>query len=447
MNYGLLTLLPALAVVLFALKTRRTLEALLLGTLLSYLITDGPNFLSAWMEGFFSVATTKDVQWVIIICLLFGGFIALMGASRGTFHFSSLLQRFCRTKTITLLVTWILGILIFIDDYLNIITLAVCMRPVTDIQKIPRESLAYIIDSTGAPVCVLLPFSTWAIFYASVFFQQSQVAALGYGNAMQTYIHLIPYTFYAILTLIVVFLFCMGWLPKVGRMKTAYARCADGKVTGIPEKSDKKTAAKGSLWDFLLPLVTVIVLVIANGEMFIALVCGLAVCLLLYLPRKLMSFGTFCDTFMDGFTSLLPTVAVVFAAFLMQEASVRIGLANYVIGLIRPFMQPSFYPALAFVTIAVLTFITGSNWGIPAVCVPVLVPLGFSIGANPLLVMAAILSGGTFGSHACFYSDATVLTSTSCELDNLSHALSQFPYACLGAVLTFFLYLLLGFFS
>ena len=128
----------------------------------------------------------------------------------------------------------------------------------------------------------------------------------------------------------------------------------------------------------------------------------------------------------------------------MQQAANDIGLPSYIIETVTPYLNGTIFPAVAFIVVAILTFVTGSNWGIPAVCVPIIIPLGFSLGANPILVMAAVLSGGTLGSHACFYSDATVLTSTSCSIDNMDHALSQFPYAAMAAVISLVGFLVCG---
>lgn len=153
MDYGVLTLVPILIVILIALTTKRTLEALMVGTLSTYIITDGFGFLHAWIEAFFSVATSRDNQWIFMVCALFGNLITLIGASRGTAGFSRHLEKICRGPRTTLLSTWVLGILIFVDDYLNIMTLSSCMRKLTDKFGQPRETLSYIIDSTGAPVC------------------------------------------------------------------------------------------------------------------------------------------------------------------------------------------------------------------------------------------------------------------------------------------------------
>ena len=136
---------------------------------------------------------------------------------------------------------------------------------------------------------------------------------------------------------------------------------------------------------------------------------------------------------------MVPTIAIVFMAFVMQQAANDIGLPNYVIETVAPYLNGDIFPAVSFIVVALLTFITGSNWGIPAVCVPIILPLGASLGANLVLVMAAL------GSHACFYSDATVLTSSSCSIDNMDHALSQIPYALIASAVSLAGFLICGF--
>ena len=452
MEYGVLSILPALIVIIFALLTKKTLEALLLGTLSTYIIMYGFGFGSKWSEAFFAAAGNPDNQWVLIVCGLFGSLIALLRKSKGTLGFAGKLERYCKTPKSTLITTWILGILIFVDEYLNIMTLGACMKNISDKKKVPRESLAYIIDSTGAPVCVLLPFSTWAIFYASVFGKEPAVAALNYGSDIATYLKVIPFTFYAWASVIIVPLFILGIIPKIGKMKDAYKRVeTTGKVYGETSSKfnsdllDEYANGEGKLIDFLLPMGVLIGMTIISGDLFISVIAALFVCLVLYVPRKKMTFDEFCDIYIRGFCDMVPTIAIVFMAFVMQQAANDIGLPNYVIETVAPYLNGDIFPAISFIVVALLTFITGSNWGIPAVCVPIILPLGASLGANLVLVMAAVLSGGALGSHACFYSDATVLTSSSCSIDNMDHALSQIPYALIASAVSLAGFLICGF--
>lgn len=270
-----------------------------------------------------------------------------------------------------------MGILIFVDDYLNIMTLSTCMRKLTDRQKVPRETLSYIIDSTGAPVCALLPFSTWAVFFAGLFYAEAGIPELGYGSAINTFCAVIPFIFYAIAAVALVPLFSLGLVPKLGRMKKAYRRVEETGKVYSPESAelnledeDDSPAITGCLWDFVLPIGTLIALTIVGGELFLALVAAIAVCFLLYIPRKKLSLTRFCDLAMHGFCNMIPTVAIIFFAFVMQEGMTEIGIAPFVINAVKPILSPAVFPAIAFLVVAALNFTTGSVWGITAVTVP-----------------------------------------------------------------------------
>lgn len=456
MNYGIWTLFPVFVVIVLALKTKRSLEPLVISTLIAYIIIDGSNFLTSWCEAFFEIATNSSNQWVFMVCCLFGSLIALLGASHGALGFSEKLEKFCRGPKSTMLITWIIGILIFVDDYLNIMTLSTCMKKMTDRRKVPRESLSYIIDSTGAPVCALLPFSTWAVFFATLFYEQPGIKELGFGSPMETFYQIIPFIFYAIFAVFIVPMFIFGIVPKLGKMKIAYKRVQNGGRVYSKESEqlnleeefgvDDNVKLKGNMWDFILPVGTLIIYAIATSDLFKAVILSIFVCFILYIPRKKLNLNVFCDLIMHGFCGMIPTVAIIFFAFVMQKAMSDIGMATYVIDVIRPYMNGAIFPASVFLTVALLNFSTGSVWGIPAIVSSIIIPLGFSIGANPVFVMGAIVSGATLGSHACFYSDATVLTSSCCKMENMDHAMSQFPYAMLAAIFSVIGYLYCGFF-
>ena len=454
MEYGILCLLPIAVVVILALLTRRTLEPLIAGSLVAYIIVAGLHFPTAWSDAFFNVATNREYQWVFMVCALFGSLIALLGASHGTMGFSKWLRRFCKGPKSTLLVTWIMGVLIFVDDYLIIMTVSTSMQRLSDHHKVPREALTYIIDSTGAPVCALLPFSTWAVFFATMFYAEAGVPELGYGSPINTFIHIVPFIFYAIFAVLMVPLFSLGVAPKMGYMKKAYDRVKATGITYSPESADLNLEEDeddpadhvvGSAWDFVLPIGILIALSVFTGDIFLAVLGAIVTCFLLYIPRKKMSLTRFCDLAMHGFCNLIPTVAVIFFAFVMQEAMMDIDIAGYVIHGILPIMSAPLFPMITFLLVAALNFSTGSVWGIPAIVAPIIMPLCFQLGANPLVTMGAIISGAVLGSHACFYSSATVLTSSCCKIQNMDHALSQIPYAALTAGISAIAYLICGF--
>lgn len=454
MNYGILTLLPALLVIIVAIKSKRTTEALLMGCVSSYLIIaviNKKNPITLMVNSFFEVITDYDTVWLLIVCGLFGSLIAVINAAKGTHAIANFLGKICKTGKSTLLISWLLGIIIFVDDYMNIMTISACTKKLSDLRKVPREALAYVIDSTGAPICVLLPFSTWAIFFAGIFYEQKEIVELGYGSAMSTYIHSIPYMFYAMVAVVVVPLFILGVIPKMGAMKKAYQRVAvTGKVYSensdkLNKKDDNETNKDAKIIDFLIPIATMIIIQLAVGDMFIAIISAIISAAIIYVPRKKVKTNQFCDLWIQGFADSIPALAIIIAALWMRQASADLNLPQYIIGLVKPIVTPHIYPMLAFMVVAVLGFITGSNWGIPAVCAPIIIPLGAACGANLLSVMAAIVCGGTFCSHACFYSDATVITSASCGIENMEHVYSQLPYTIVSAAVASLLFLISGY--
>ncbi|WP_428260924.1 Na+/H+ antiporter NhaC family protein [Gallibacter sp. Marseille-QA0791] len=457
-NFGILTLLPPLVIIVFALVTKRTFEALLLGAVIGFFMTDTWNVIGATLDGFMS--TCAENIWMILVFGLLGGFTFLLQRSKGALGFGKFIRKFAKSEKSTLILGWILGIIVFMDDYLNILTISASLRETCDKYKSPREMLAYVIDSTGAPVCVLIPLSTWAVFYAGVVGEEAGMVS--YGSGMDIYIQSLPFILYGWVAVIVVPLVIFRIIPMFGPMKKAYERVATtGRV--YSEQSDKYNKGitefdklmesekmdddgkKGNIWFFLVPLAVVIFLCIYTGDLLIGLAFGIIVMLIMYLPTKALSFSEFCEGFASGFASMVPMMFITMGALTVQVSMDGIGLPDFVIDAVLPFMNASLFPAITFLVVAGLSFITGSNWGIPALTIPILIPLALAGGANPLVVFGAIVSGGTFGSHACFYSDATVLTSQCCGIENMEHALTQIPFAAVAAGLTTIGFLICGF--
>lgn len=463
MNYGIWCLVPPVAMLAFAIKTKKSFEALIFGTIVAYVIIYGIHFLSPWCDLLLSTISNEDNQYILLLCGLFGGFIFLLREANGTMGFSNLVARFCKGERSVMLTSVLMGIAIFADDYLNIMTIGTCMKDVCDKRKVPRQALAYIIDSTGAPVCALIPFSTWVVFYSGVFMQEQAIVDMGYSTELGIYMDVVPYMFYPIFALVVVFLFALGIMPKLGAMKKAYAdvdaanserkqpkmhnvASVDIAMAGMsvdypPEKEKKE----GNLLDFLIPITVLIAVTIITGEMLMAIIIALVVCMVMYLPRKKMTFTRYVELFFAGFADILPVLAILLASFMIKDACAQMGLSEYVIEKALPVLNSATLAAVIFIIIAALTFITSSFWGIEAVAVSIVVPLAVALNANVLLVLGAVVSGGVFGSHACFYSDATVLSSATCEIDNMSHAVSQIPYAIISAVLATIAFFVFGF--
>lgn len=446
---GLIAIIIIAIIIVGAIATRRCTEFLLLGSILGCIALYKFSALSEWTLIVTSVV--GDNAWLWLVCGLFGSLIALLQKSRGTLGFSKIIAKLCTNEKRTLLTSFILGILLFVDDYLNVLTIGVCMKGVYDRRKLPRESLAFILNSTGAPVCVLLPVSTWAVFFGSLFYEE-EIISSQYSSAIDAYIHAIPFSFYPIVALIVVCLFCLGVIPKMGTMKKAYQRVAEtGKVYSDASRkyNHEETMAEyegeGNVWYFLVPMLILVAIGVITTDILLAVVVALIVCLVMYLPTKLMTIEEFFNLTVSGFCDMMSIFFMLVAAFSLKEVCDLLHLTEFLVELVQPILSPALFPLVTFILLGVLAFVTGSNWGMSAVVTPIVLPMCAALGANPVLTMAAIISGGTFGSHACFYTDATVLSANSAGISNMEHALSQLPYVTIAAIISVIGYLIAGF--
>lgn len=447
MELGLIAIIITLLIIVGAVITRRCVECMIAGSVLAAIFVYGGSFLTGWSESLQNMLAEN--VWVMLVCLLFGGLIRLLTDSKGSFGFSKYIAKFCNSERKTLLTTFVMGILIFVDDYLNVLSIGACMKKISDKQKLPRETLAYLLDSTGAPVCVLLPFSTWAVFYASLFYEQESIAALGCSSAMDAYVRAIPFCFYPIITLVIVFLFVMGIMPKLGPMKKAYNRVKEtGKVYSDASKKynhDEIEEDDGNIWNFLIPMGVLVGVAIATGDILVSVILALIVCFVMYIPKKILSVDEFMNSMIHGFGDMLPTLTMLLVTFVLKDICGQMGMTEYIIEIAQPFLFGAIFPAMVFLLSAVLAFTTGSDWGMSSIITPIVFPLGAALGASPILIMAAVISGGTFGSHACFYSDATLLASQSSGVDSMEHALTQLPYVIIASVLSVICFGVAGF--
>ena len=196
---------------------------------------------------------------------------------------------------------------------------------------------------------------------------------------------------------------------------------------------------------YVIPMVILVAVAIITGDLLLAVVLAIACCVLMYLPRKKIAPNEFFSVLVKGFADMLPTLVLLVLAFLLQKVTEQLHMTDFIINITKPLLTGSLFPLITFILVAALCFATGSFWGMSAVVAPIVFPLGAAISANPVLIMAAIISGGAFGSHACFYCDATLLSSNSAGIDNMEHAVSQFPYVAIAAILSILGFLICGF--
>ncbi len=462
-QFGAWSLVPAIVMTILIFTTKRVLEGMVISSLLALIMVHKGDFFWAFMEAAIKVGTDEQTIWLWIVCGLMGSIIALIDRTGGAIAFGQWVAERAKTRKATLMATWFLGIIIFIDDYLNSLTIGSCMTPVTDKHRVSREYLAYIVDSTAAPVCVLLPISTWAVFAAELFEKNGWAPD---GQGMAYFIQTIPYNFYAWVALFIVPLIILGIIPLFGPMKAAERRAH---LTGVlaPEGSEKIDMKAGEIKlahpkrpkvrNFFLPIIVLIVATVVMGseivdgkfnigaDMLAGVLITLAFMVALYLPQKILTGEEFSDVTIMGLKNMIYPLLLMYFAFLFAETNEQIGFTEYIIHSAKSVMTPELLPAVVFLILAAQQFITGTNWGMYIIALPVVIPLAMGVGANMPLTIAALLSAGVFGSHVCFFADATILTSAATGCDNYRHSITQMPFGLLAALISLILFVIFGY--
>ena len=450
-SFGLVSALPAVFLLSFIFYTKRILEGLTLASLLAFFMAYKLDFFVPLSETLSEVLTDGDTQWLIIVCGLMGSIIALIERGGGAAAFGEWVSTRAKTRKSTLLWTWMLGLVIFIDDYLNSLTVGSCMAPITDKHKVSREQLAYIVDSTAAPVCVLIPISTWAVYIASLL-EQAGVAAEGEG--VKYFIQTIPYNVYAWVAVLIVPLVIIGIIPIFGPMKAAEKRASEEGILAPPgsEKIDIhsgvpiKKPSKPKVLNFFLPILFLVGSTIYfDIDMQLGVLSTVAFIFVLYIPQGLMGPEEFFDTCIVGIKQMLFPLLMVILALTFANINEKIGFLTYVIETAKVYMTPELLPLVLFIVLGITEFIMGLSWGMYAIAIPIVIPLAIAVGANPVVAIGAVCSAGVWGSHICFYSDATILSSAATGCDNYRHAVTQMPYGFLGAIITSIAFVIIGY--
>ena len=387
------------------------------------------------------VLADESTAWVMLVCGLYGSFIGLLVKGGGAYAFGEWLTPKLQSKRSSLLATWLLGLVIFLDDYLNSLTVGATMKSVTDRFKTSREMLAYVVDSTAAPMCLLIPISSWGVYFASLL-EKNGVADSGQGIAL--FVESIPYMFYPLLAVVIVPLVIMGVIPLVGSMRAAEARAEETGDLGVVEDTTLAVEASENprMSVFFLPIAALLFFtVVPSVDLLRGVILGIMVTLVQYGVLRIMPLTALFDTCVEGLKSMIPVLTMLLALFVFVEANNAIGLTDYVIAGIKPYMTATLLPVLIFISISAVAYTTGSNWGVIAIAMPVVFPLAEAFDVNTPLMVGALLSASCFGSHACFYSDSTILSAQGAGCKTYDHAISQLPYALIGAVAASLLFL------
>ena len=458
---GIFSLVPAIFLIIYIFATQRILEALILASLRGFIMVSRPavqsgeswiaNTFSNFSDGLLNVMMSEDIAWLIIVCGLMGSIISLIEKAGGSYAFGEWIASKAKTRKSSLMCTWFLGVVVFIDDYLNSLTVGSCMTTLTDKHKVPREFLSYVVDSTAAPLCVVIPISTWAVFCSRILESNGWAPQ---GEGMLYFIKTIPYNFYGWIAALMVPLVIFGIIPVFGPMKQAFHRVAQGGPLA-PAGSEKIDIRAGKnnvvptnpkMFNLFVPIAILIIsTVFMNFDMQMGVLATLVYMFISYMWQGVMTAEEFWDVSLEGLKNMMMPILLMILAFLFAEVNEQIHFTYFVITSATKVITPTLLPLIVFIALAITEFITGTNWGMYIIALPIVIPLAQNLGADVTLAVSAVLSAGVFGSHICFYSDATVITSSATGCNNFDHAFTQAPYGLLAAAISAIFFLIAGF--
>lgn len=458
---GWLSILPPVVAITLALLTKEVYSSLFLGIFTGmcvYCFSTGRSLLQAVTYVFDMMAgKIGENGYMIIFLVLLGSLVVTVTRSGGTNAYGQWAIRRIKTRRSAKLTTALLGLMIFLDDGFNCLTVGTVMRPITDKHRISREKLSYLLDATAAPICIIAPISSWAVAVAS-----EVEDAGGLGAFVQT----IPFNLYALLTIVMVFFlsatnFDFGPMKKAEQEQAAVQEAAEA----------QETETRGTVLDLVLPIVTLIITAIfgmayvggffegasfseAIGEnpvagLTLGTFAGLLVALCMYLPRRIMSMKEFMTGIIDGIKTMIPALTILILAWALGGVCREmIGTGNFVSQVVSGgHISMSLIPAIVFAVAAFLSFSMGTAWGTFGILLPIVSMIcAGPAGAGVLIPsLGATLAGSVYGDHCSPISDTTILASTGAQCDHLRHVETQLPYATLVAGVCFLGYIVAGF--
>ena len=460
---GWVSLLPPVIAITLALLTKEVYSSLFIGLfsgMVIYAVAGGLGFMGAVTTTFDMMASKiADNAYMILFLALLWAVVVLVSRSGGSEAYGRWAGRRLKTGRSASLATSLLGVLIFIDDGFNCLTVGTVMRPITDRLRISREKLAYLIDATAAPVCIIAPVSSWAVAVAS---------EVSETDGFHVFLATIPYNLYALLTIVMVLLISATG-KDFGPMKKAEQAARER----VAEEQEEEAGAekKGRVVDLVLPIAVLIVCAILGmayvGGFFegvsfseaigcnptagltLGAFAALVTAMLLYLPRGLIKPKAFMEAIVSGIGSIIPPMLILILSWSLGGVCRQlIGTGVFISGFVSGSDLPlGLLPALIFIIAALMSFSMGSSWGTFGMLIPIVTMICAADGAGAYLVPAlgATLAGSVYGDHCSPISDTTILASTGASCKHISHVETQLPYATLVAVVCAVGYLISGF--
>lgn len=458
------SLVPPLVAIVLALITKEVFSSLFVGIVIGALFYAGFNIEAAMNHmidnGFLGALANSYNVGILIFLVILGTIVCLMNKAGGSAAFGAWAKTHIKSRVGAQIVTMLLGIIIFIDDYFNCLTVGSVMKPVAVKHRISSSKLAYLIDSTAAPVCIIAPISSWAAAVTS---------NIESGDGFALFIEAIPYNYYALLTIV----FVIGVvLLKIdfGPMARAERLAAAGENPGDEESSAKiemNAESKGGIFDLIFPIVTLIIACVFgmiytggffSGVDFISafadcnaskgLVIGSLIALILtiavYLIRRVISFRDCMECIPEGFKAMVPAILILTFAWTLKNMTDSLGADIFVDSIVREYVADLQFllPAIIFVIAAGISFATGTSWGTFGILIPIVVSVFENSDPTMMVIsISACMAGSVCGDHCSPISDTTIMASAGARCIHVNHVSSQLPYALTVAAISFVMYL------
>ncbi|MDO4336654.1 MAG: Na+/H+ antiporter NhaC family protein [Eubacteriales bacterium] len=464
-------LVPPIVAIALALITKEVYSSLFIGILVGALFYSGFSFEGTvthiFQGGIISVLSDSYNVGILVFLVILGTMVCLMNRAGGSAAFGRWASKRIKTRVGAELATIALGVLIFIDDYFNCLTVGSVMRPVTDKHNVSRAKLAYLIDATAAPVCIIAPISSWAAAVSG--FVEGE-------NGLSIFVRAIPYNFYALLTIVMM----VGMvLMKVefGSMGVHETNALKGDLfttEGRPyanAEDDSEGNPRGKVIDLLIPIISLVICcvigMIYTGGFFdgtdfvtafsqsdasVGLVLGsffgLVITVLLYVIRRVLSFRQCMECIPDGFKAMVPAILILTFAWSLKAMTDSLGAAVFVANAVQSAAGTlmNFLPAIIFLVGCFLAFATGTSWGTFGILIPIVVEVFANTNETLMIIsISACMAGAVCGDHCSPISDTTIMASAGAQCDHVNHVSTQLPYALVAAAVSFVTYIVAGF--
>jgi Na+/H+ antiporter NhaC len=466
------SLLPPIIAIALALITKEVYSSLFIGILSAALLYANFNplkaFTTMFTDGFISSLANDWNVGILIFLVVLGVIVCLVNKAGGSAAYGEWASKRIKTRKGAILATFGLGVLIFVDDYFNCLTVGNVMRPVTDKHKVSRAKLAYLVDATAAPICMIAPISSWAAAVVGV--------VEGY-DGFELFVRAIPYNLYSLLTLAMIIFITLAGI-EFGPMRKHEENALKGDLYTTPDRpfegqENEVPSGKGKVKDLILPVVILIVLCIlgmlytggileganiqeafANSDASLGLSLGSALALIIviiyFIVRKVLTFNECMECLPNGFKAMVPAILILTFAWTLSGLTSMLGADEFVSGIFGGSSATIFLPAIVFAVAAGMSFATGTSWGTFGILLPLVVAIfsnAASSGDMPELLVISIsacLAGAVLGDHCSPISDTTIMSSTGAMCNHINHVSTQLPYALTVAAVSFVGYILAG---